>query len=214
MKLLHLTAGYTGKPVIKHLTLDIQPGEWIFLIGASGSGKSTFLQTVFGNLKPLHGSVIDDNGRDVYQLSPTKLRTHRRTCGMIFQDYKLIEYKTVAENIAYAMEMCSYGKSVIQKRVPELLEYVGLTDKKDAFPKHLSGGEAQRVAIARALIHSPKMILADEPTGNLDHKNVMNIIDLLKTINAQGTTVLFATHDLELLRHVPGAKVLDIRKLG
>lgn len=214
MKLLHLTAGYTGKPVIKHLTLDIHPGEWIFLIGTSGSGKSTFLQTIFGNLKPLHGSLIDDNGRDIYQLNPSQLRAHRRTCGMIFQDYKLIEYKTVAENIAYAMEMCSYGKSVIQKRVPELLEYVGLTDKKDTFPKHLSGGEAQRVAIARALIHSPKMILADEPTGNLDHKNVMNIIDLLKTINAQGTTVLFATHDLELLRHVPGAKVLDIRKLG
>jgi cell division transport system ATP-binding protein len=133
---------------------------------------------------------------------------------MIFQDYKLIEYKTVTENIAYAMEMCSYGKSAIKQRVPELLAYVGLEDKKDTFPKHLSGGEAQRVAIARALIHNPKMILADEPTGNLDHKNVMNIIELLKTINAQGTTVIFATHDLELLRHVPGAKVLDIRKLG
>lgn len=139
MKFLHLTAGYTGKPVIKHLTLDIHPGEWIFLIGSSGSGKSTFLQTIFGNLKPLHGSVIDDNGRDIYQLAPDKLRAHRRTCGMIFQDYKLIEYKTVAENIAYAMEMCSYGKSIIKKRVPELLEYVGLTDKKDTFPKHLSG---------------------------------------------------------------------------
>lgn len=214
MKLLHLTAGYAEKPVIKHLTLDINPGEWIFLIGTSGSGKSTFLQTIFGNLKPLHGSVIDDKGKDIYQLNPTRLREHRRTCGMIFQDYKLIEYKTVAENIAYAMEMCSYGKSIIKKRVPELLEYVGLTDKKDTFPKHLSGGEAQRVAIARALIHNPQMILADEPTGNLDHKNVMNIIDLLKNINAQGTTVIFATHDLELLRHVPKAKVLDIRKLG
>jgi cell division transport system ATP-binding protein len=214
MKLLHLTAGYTAKPVIKHLSLDIHPGEWIFLIGASGSGKSTFLQTIFGNLEPLQGSVIDDNGRDIYQLSPSQLRAHRRTCGMIFQDYKLIEYKTVSENIAYAMEMCSYGKSTIQKRVPELLEYVGLMDKKDTFPKHLSGGEAQRVAIARALIHNPKMILADEPTGNLDYKNVMNIIDLLKTINAQGTTVIFATHDLELLQQVPKAKVLDIRKLG
>lgn len=133
---------------------------------------------------------------------------------MIFQDYKLIEYKTVTENIAYAMEMCSYGKSAIKQRVPELLAYVGLEDKKDTFPKHLSGGEAQRVAIARALIHNPQMILADEPTGNLDHKNVMNIIDLLKTIHAKGTTVIFATHDLELLNLVPGAKVLDIRKLG
>jgi len=138
MKLLHLTAGYSSKPVIKHLTLDIHPGEWIFLIGASGSGKSTFLQTLFGNLKPLHGSVIDDHGRDIYAMSSTKLRAYRRTCGMIFQDYKLIEYKTVAENIAYAMEMCSYKKAVIQKRVPELLEYVGLTDKKDVFPKYLS----------------------------------------------------------------------------
>jgi|GEM_PF-774740 len=124
MKLLHLTAGYPGKPVIKHLALDIHPGEWIFLIGTSGSGKSTFLQTIFGNLPPLHGSVIDNNGHDVYQLSPSRLRAHRRTCGMIFQDYKLIEYKTASENIAYAMEMCSYGKSIIRKRVPELLEYV------------------------------------------------------------------------------------------
>ncbi len=124
MKLLHLTAGYNGKPVIKHLTLDIVPGEWIFLVGASGSGKSTFLQTLFGNLKPLHGSVIDDRGRDIYEMSIVKQREYRRTCGMIFQDHKLIEYKTVAENIAYAMEMCSYGKSIIKKRVPELLKYV------------------------------------------------------------------------------------------
>ncbi len=129
--------------------------------------------------------MIDDRGRDIYELSTAKLREYRRTCGMIFQDYKLIEYKTVAENIAYAMEMCSYGQSAIKKRVPELLEYVGLQDKKDSFPKHLSGGEAQRVAIARALIHGPRMILADEPTGNLDHKNILNVMELLKTIHAQ-----------------------------
>jgi cell division transport system ATP-binding protein len=133
---------------------------------------------------------------------------------MIFQDYKLIEYKTVAENIAYAMEMCSYGTASIQKRVPELLQYVGLEDKKNIFPKHLSGGETQRVAIARAMIHNPKMILADEPTGNLDQDNVINIVNLLKAINTQGATIIFATHDLDLLKLVPGAKVLDIRKLG
>lgn len=214
MKLLHLTVWYLGKPVIKHLTLDIEPGEWIFLIGPSGSGKSTFLQTLFGNLKPMQGTLIDDTFRDIYQLSPAKLRAYRRTCGMIFPDHKLLEFKTVTENIAYAMEMCSYGKTIIKKRVPELLKYVWLEHKKNAFPKHLSGWEAQRVAIARALIHNPKMILADEPTGNLDHANTMNIMELLKTINAQGTTVIFATHDLDLLKLVPGAKLLEIQKLG
>lgn len=104
--------------------MDIEPGEWVFLIGPSGSGKSTFLQTLFGNLKPMQGTLIDDTFRDVYQLSPTKLRAYRRTCGMIFQDYKLLEFKTVTENIAYAMEMCSYSKTVIKKRIPELLKYV------------------------------------------------------------------------------------------
>ena len=172
------------------------------------------MQVLFGNLPPLHGSLIDDTLRDVYSLSPSNLRAYRRTCGMIFQDHKLIEYKTVAENIAYAMEMCSYGKTMIKKRVPELLHYVGLEHKKDAFPKQLSGGEAQRVAIARALIHSPKMILADEPTGNLDHANTLKIMELLKTIHAQGTTVIFATHDLALIKLVPGAKVLDIKTLA
>lgn len=132
---------------------------------------------------------------------------------MIFQGHKLIEYKTVTENIAYAMEMCSYGKTMIKKRVPELLHYVGLEHKKDSFPKQLSGGEAQRVAIARALIHSPKMILADEPTGNLDHANTLKVMDLLKTIHSQGTTVVFATHDLALIKLVPGAKILDIKAL-
>lgn len=132
---------------------------------------------------------------------------------MVFQDYKLIEYKTVAENIAYAMEMCSYGKSMIHKKVPELLQYVDLLDKKDIFPRYLSGGEAQRVAVARALIHDPHIILADEPTGNLDHKNSLKIMELLKNIHSQWATVLFATHDLELLKHIPQAKVLDIQKL-
>lgn len=194
--------------------MDILPGEWVFLTGPSGSGKSTFLQTVFGNLKPLRGSLIDDKGKDVYMMNPSKLRAYRRTCGMIFQDYKLIEYKTVGENIAYAMEMCGYKKRDINERVTTLLEYVWLTDKKNTFPKQLSGGEAQRVAIARALIHHPAVILADEPTGNLDQKNVENIMELLKSIHADGTTVIMATHDLDLLKLVPGAKVLDIQKLA
>jgi len=214
MKLLNITAWYQKKPVIKHFTFDINPGEWIFLTGPSGSGKSTFLQTLFGGLPPIQGSLIDDSLRDIYSLSPSNLRAYRRTCGMIFQDHKLIEYKTVTENIAYAMEMCSYGKTMIKKRVPELLHYVWLEHKKDAFPKHLSGWEAQRVAIARALIHSPKMILADEPTGNLDHANTIKIMELLKTIHAQGTTIVFATHDLTLIKLVPGAKVLDIKTLA
>jgi cell division transport system ATP-binding protein len=128
---------------------------------------------------------------------------------MIFQDYKLISYKTVSENIAYAMEICGYAHETIEPRTNELLDLVGMIHKKNAFPPKLSGGESQRVAIARALIHEPTMILADEPTGSLDHKNVNIIMDLLSTIHKQGTTIVFATHDQKLLSTID-ARVIDV----
>lgn len=129
---------------------------------------------------------------------------------MIFQDYKLIPSKTVAENISYALEICRYGKNTITRRTRELLTEVGMYDKRDIYPEHLSGGECQRVAIARALIHEPQTLLADEPTGNLDQKNVDTILDLMRKIHAAGTTVVFATHDRDLVHSVPGAREIDI----
>ena len=129
---------------------------------------------------------------------------------MIFQDYKLIPSKTVAENISYALEICHYGKSTIIRRTRELLTEVGMYDKKNAYPEHLSGGECQRVAIARALIHEPDTLLADEPTGNLDQKNVDIVLDFMKKIHAAGTTIVFATHDRDLIHLIPGAREIDI----
>jgi cell division transport system ATP-binding protein len=163
-----------------------------------------------GLLKPLAGSFIDHRGRDVYRLSSKNIRAYRRTCGMIFQDYKLIPSKTVGENISYALEICRYGKNTITRRTRELLTEVGMFHKKDEYPEHLSGGESQRVAIARALIHEPDTIFADEPTGNLDQKNVIMILDFLKKIHATGTTIVFATHDRDLFDLVPGSRVIDI----
>ncbi|MBP7823388.1 ATP-binding cassette domain-containing protein [Candidatus Gracilibacteria bacterium] len=191
------------------MNLEIKKGEWVFLVGPSGSGKTTILQSIFGNLAPSRGSFINDQGRDIYQFSSSELRAYQRTGGMIFQDYKLISYKTVSENIAYAMEICGYAHETIEPRTNELLDLVGMIHKKNAFPPKLSGGESQRVAIARALIHEPTMILADEPTGSLDHKNVNIIMDLLLTIHKQGTTIVFATHDQKLLSTVD-ARVIDV----
>lgn len=129
---------------------------------------------------------------------------------MIFQNYRLIPSKTVAENISYALEICRYGKSTITHLTRELLTEVGMYDKKNVYPDHLSGGECQRVAIARALIHEPDMILADEPTGNLDQKNVVIFLDFMKKIHAAGTTIVFATHDRDLMHLVPGSREIDI----
>ncbi len=134
-------------------------------------------------MRPLAGSFIDHKGRDVYRLSSKNMRSYRRTCGMIFQDHKLIPTKTVAENIAYAMEICGYSSSTIKTRTHQVLSEVGMLHKSDVYPGHLSGGEAQRVAIARALIHEPDVILADEPTASLDEQNSKSIIELLQKIH-------------------------------
>lgn len=210
MKIIHADLGYHDVPVLKDVNLDIKKGEWIFLVGSSGSGKTTILQSLFGFLSPLAGAILDDRGRDIYRLRPAQLRAYRRTGGMVFQDYKLIPYKTIAENIAYAMEICGYGRYTIALRTRELLEKVELLDKKDMFPDKLSGGEAQRVSIARALIHEPSTIFADEPTGNLDHETIKIIVDLMKTYNKLGTTIVFATHDPDIIGMVPEAHVVDV----
>ncbi|MBP6921710.1 ABC transporter ATP-binding protein [Candidatus Gracilibacteria bacterium] len=210
MRFFQALIGYKKIPVLGGLNFEIKQGEWVFLYGASGSGKSTLLETMAGLRKPLAGSFIDHRGRDVYRLKGSELRAYQRTNGMIFQDYKLIPSKTVLENISYALEICRYGKSTIQRRTRELLTEVGMYDKKDVYPTQLSGGECQRVAIARALIHEPHTLIADEPTGNLDQKNMETILDIMKRIHAEGTTIVFATHDRDLVHLVPGSREIDI----
>jgi cell division transport system ATP-binding protein len=210
MRFFHALIGHKRKPVLGWLNFEIKQGEWVFLCGASGSGKSTLLETMAGLLKPINWSFIDHRGRDIYALNSRDLRAYRRTCGMIFQDYKLIPSKTVSENISYALEICRYWKSTINRRTRELLMEVGMFHKKDEYPEHLSWGECQRVGIARALIHEPHTLFADEPTGNLDQKNVIMILDFLKKIHATWTTIVFATHDRDLFDLVPESRVIDI----
>ncbi len=210
MRFFHALIWHKHTPILGWLNFEIKQGEWVFLCGTSGSGKSTLLETMAGILKPLAGSFIDHRGRDVYRLKSSDLRAYRRTCGMIFQDYKLIPRKTVSENISYALEICRYGKNTIMRRTQELLTEVHMFHKKDEYPDNLSWGESQRVAIARALIHEPQTIFADEPTGNLDQKNVLVILEFLKKIHSQGTTIVFATHDRDLFALVPWSRVIDI----
>lgn len=210
MRFLHATLGHHRIGILFGVNLEIKRGEWVFLDGYSGGWKTTILETIFGTLKPLSGSFIDHSGRDLYRLSSSALRSYRRTCGMIFQDHKLMPTKTVAENLAYALEICGYSRTSIQTRTRELLNQVGMMNKADIFPEKLSGGEAQRVAIARALIHEPSVILADEPTASLDKKNTDMVIELLRTIQKQWTTIIFATHDHDIYNLVPDAWVIDI----
>lgn len=179
---------------VKNISLDIEKGEFVFVVGRSGMGKSTLIKLIIGEERPSSGKIMI-NKWVINDLSPQQLPYYRRQIGVVFQDFRLLEKKTVRENIAFAMEVSGIDKSAIEKKVPEMLELVGLKEKGDRFPEELSGGEQQRVAIARALVHDPKMLIADEPTGNLDIHNSDEIMELLDKINQRGTTVIVATHD-------------------
>jgi cell division transport system ATP-binding protein len=165
----------------------------------SGSGKTSLMRTLIGQLPPVAGKVFVDDTLDVYRMGRWRMAAYRRTMGVIFQDYKLLPNKTVRENVAFAMEVCRYPQRLIRERVPEVLSQVGLLEKQDRLVPTLSGGEAQRVAIARALIHRPSVIIADEPTGNLDHKNALEIMRILEDLNRQGKTIIMATHDANIV---------------
>lgn len=212
MRFLNAIIGHKRAGNLFGVNLEIKKGEWVFLDGESGSGKTTILESMFGLLKPLSGSFIDDRGRDLYRLSASHLRAYRRTCGMIFQDHKLMPMKTVSENIGYALQICGYTHGSIVARTRELLNQVNMLAKADVYVDQLSGGEAQRVAIARALIHEPHVIFADEPTASLDKRNTKIVLDLLQKINKNGTTIVFATHDHELYTFVPEARVVDVEQ--
>ncbi len=182
------------RPALENVSLEIEKGEFVFLVGPSGSGKSTFLRLVLREERTTRGSVWV-LGKDLGRLSNWKIPTLRRQIGTVFQDFRLLPNKTVAENVGFALEVIGKPKSIIRKVVPEVLEVVGLEGKEQRRPDELSGGEQQRVAIARAFVNRPMLLIADEPTGNLDPGTSVGIMKLLDRINRLGTTVVMSTHD-------------------
>ena len=192
----NVTMNYPGqqRPALDDVTVDIEKGEFVFLVGASGSGKSTFLRLVLRETRPTSGRVIVA-GKELNRLASWKVPALRRQIGTVFQDFRLLPNKTVSENIAFALQVIGKPRSVINEVVPEVLELVSLDGKGERMPDELSGGEQQRVAIARAFVNKPTLLIADEPTGNLDPNTSVGIMKLLDRINRTGTTVLMATHD-------------------
>jgi cell division transport system ATP-binding protein len=183
-----------ARPALEDVTLDVEKGDFVFLIGQSGSGKSTVLRLLLREELPTSGSVYVDN-RNVARLPARKVPELRRRIGCVFQDFRLLPKKNVYENVAFALEVINRPPKAIRRTVPEVLELVGLTGKAQRMPNELSGGEQQRVAIARAFVNRPLVLLADEPTGNLDPETSQGIMSLLERINRTGTTVVMATHD-------------------
>ncbi len=200
IRLDHVTKVYpTGtRPALDDVSVEVDRGEFVFLVGSSGSGKSTFLRLLLREELPTKGSV-HVAGKDVAHLSNWKVPQLRRQIGCVFQDFRLLPTKTVFENVAFALEVIGKGKHVIQQVVPEVLELVGLSGKEGRMHDELSGGEQQRVAIARAFVNRPMLLIADEPTGNLDPQTSVGIMKLLDRINRTGTTVVMATHDAAIV---------------
>jgi cell division transport system ATP-binding protein len=199
IKLESVTKVYKGDVVaLRDASADIQKGEFVFLVGPSGSGKSTMLRLLNKEETPEHGRIFVA-GKDIGQLNQWKVPYLRRNIGCVFQDFKLLTNKTVYENVAFALEVIGRPKHVIKTQVPAILELVGLAKKMDNYPHELSGGEQQRVSIARAFVNRPLILLADEPTGNLDPATSVGIMRLLDRINRTGTTVVMATHDRSIV---------------
>lgn len=188
----------TGAPALNGVSIRIRKGEFVFVVGDSGSGKSTLIKLLLRELTPTSGSVWV-NGEDVVRLRHRKIPKFRRNLGIVFQDFRLLKDRNVYENVAFAQRIVQVPTREIKKNVPAILSIVGLAGKYKAKPKQLSGGEQQRVALARALINKPSILLADEPTGNLDPKNSWEIMKLLEEINEKGTTVLVVTHNREIV---------------
>jgi cell division transport system ATP-binding protein len=199
----------SARPALSDLNLEVEKGEFVFLIGPSGSGKSTFFRLLLKEDKPTSGEVRVGDYL-VNKLPARKIPALRQSIGCVFQDFRLLQQKSVADNVAFALEVIGKSPSVIKRTVPEVLDYVGLGGKADRMPGELSGGEKQRVAIARAIANRPLVLLADEPTGNLDPDTSTEIVDVLDRINRAGTTVVMATHD----RHIVDSmrrRVIELR---
>lgn len=187
-----------GSVAIKNLSLDIKKGEFVFVVGPSGSGKSSFMKMLLKEIEPTEGEIIVDN-MCINNLKRKQIPSYRRKIGVVFQDFRLLPRKTIFENIAFAMEVVEASPRTIRRNVPAILSMVGLSNKDKMYPHQLSGGEQQRVALARAIVNKPPILLADEPTGNLDSDTAFEIMELLKEINIRGTTVIVVTHARDIV---------------
>ena len=186
---------------LKQINMHIKPGEFVSIVGQSGTGKTTMVKTIIGEEKIDQGKIVI-GGWDITNIGQREIPTLRRQIGVIFQDFKFLNKKTLFENVAFAMQVCGGNSKKIKKTVPHVMKIVGLEDKANRYPQEISGGEQQRTAIARSLVHLPKILLADEPTGNLDSLNAYEIIDLLLHINKFGTTVILVTHNREIVNRL------------
>lgn len=204
----NVTKKYGDTVALQNATLHIDEGDFVFVVGPSGAGKSTFIKLMLKEITPDEGEIII-NGKSLRKMSNREIPKLRRQVGMVFQDFRLLQNKTVYENVAFAMEVVHATPRTIARQVPAMLEVMGIADAKDRFPSELSGGEQQRVAIARAIINNPKILIADEPTGNLDKETAKEIMELMNMINRRGTTVVMVTHATEIVERM-GKRVIAI----
>lgn len=198
IELLHVSKSYNGRPALRDVTLKVEKGEFIFLTGPSGAGKSTLLRLIFRATTPDEGQILVKS-RDLAELNDAAVPYLRRTIGFIFQDFRLLPKKTVFENVAVRLKVAGVAEGLMRLKVSEALRVVGLQDRTDALPSMLSAGEQQRVCLARAIVNDPQILLADEPTSNLDHQLAGELLELIKTANVRGATVVLATHDPDLV---------------
>jgi len=212
IQIYHVFKAYTGDQyALSDVTLEVEKGDFLFLIGPSGAGKSTLLKLIFCAEEATRGQILVD-GVNLQRLRRSRIPSLRRKIGVVFQDFKLLGDRTVFANVALALEVLGHPRSYIDKKVRQVLRLVGLEGKERHLSRRLSGGEQQRVAIARAVAADPLLVLADEPTGNLDEEITMDILELFREINRRGTTVVVATHNRDLIERVPGAKVAMLRQ--
>lgn len=209
VELIGVTASYQkGADVLKDITLSINDGDFAFVVGSSGAGKSTLIKLLLKEIDAEKGTIVV-NDYNLSRLTPRKVPKFRRSIGVVFQDFRLVPNMTVYDNVAFVLRVTNRPIKYIKQRVPYVLDLVGLTDKMKVYPNELSGGEQQRVAIARALANNPKLIIADEPTGNVDPDMSYEIVEMLKTINRCGTTVIMVTHEHDIVRYF-GGRVINI----
>ena len=211
IKLEHVSKAYSaGIPALNDVNLEIREGEFVFVVGDSGSGKSTLIKLLLKELEPTEGAITI-GGRKLHTIRHKQVPKFRRNIGVVFQDFRLLKDRNVYDNVAFAQRVIGASVRDSRKKVPQMLSMVGLAAKYRSSPRQLSGGEQQRVAIARALVNRPKILLADEPTGNLDATNAWEIMKLLEEINERGTTVIVVTHNMEIVK-VMGKRVITIKK--
>ena len=206
IRLYNVSKSYGNIYALKTINLRVGKGEFCYITGPSGAGKTTMLKLLYGAIRPTEGKLLV-GGHDVGKMKASTLPQLRRNIGIVFQDFKLISRRTVADNIGLALEVLGTPRNVIRKRVSAVLSIVGLQGREDIYPQYLSGGEQQRVAVARAIINDPSILLADEPTGNLDGAMAIEVMEILQAINLRGTTVLVATHDAALMQRFPYRKL-------